>query len=160
MSDELAVQTCQYDSSLLMQGCIVDLVQRAKFHPEHAVQYCQFAGYYYRRQMARFKVCVIDRARFGGGAEAIVQRCHEDILGLRPLERPAAPQPRPESRSNSKAEPAPARPQAPAQKQTGGVPSKVPTPVEIKVQESSKPKVVDRPIRSESNSNVESLPLD
>ncbi|MFN8792259.1 MAG: hypothetical protein ACK5Y2_12470 [Bdellovibrionales bacterium] len=159
MNDELAVQACQYDSSLLMQGCIVDLVQKAKFHPEHALQYCHFAGYYYRRQMARFKVCVIDQARFGGGAEAIAQRCHEDILGIRRLERPA-PQAPIESRSNPNAGTSPTRPQTPAQKQTGGVPSKVPTPAEIKVQESSKPKVVDRPIRSESNSNVESLPID
>lgn len=268
MSDERSVQVCQWDPSPLMQSCIIDLVQKARFHEEHAVQYCAFANSEYRREIPRFKMCVIDQSRRGYDVYSSVASCHDYIMnGGRWIVTEPEPRPRPRpdrrdsrndrnnreegqrqydrteedsrySRTQSQQQ-APVRTQPQTQSQpqvveqrtrrtqqmppaersqtvrtypvesypanenteptvvveerevvreqptrgettrpaqsetntseekkkqpeknkTGATSSKVPAPVEIKVQESSKPKVEDQPLDSESTENAESLPI-
>lgn len=78
---------------------------------------------------------------------------------------PQQPQPQVYPQPQQQVQPEPQQPAVqpeptvkPSQIKTGTV-TKVPVPVEIKVQESSKPEVTDQPLQSESTSNAESLPL-
>lgn len=178
MTYDRSVQICAWDSSPLMQGCIIDLVQKARFHSEHAIQYCGFAGYNYRSSIPYFKKCIIVQSDKGYGVQESVQYCHDRILGV-PLpsnrtegvSRPdksqevkPIPSQQPEVVSTPKESPAATEelkavesPETPKNKT--GISKKVPTPVEIKVQESSKPEMEDQPLDSGSTSNAESLPI-
>ena len=170
MNEDRSRQICDWDPSTLMQNCIVDLVRQARFHSEHAIQYCGFANTEYRNKIPSFVACVIDNARRGYDVYSNVRMCDDEMTRGRrykphPVEtRPVNPrqdtgvQPTPETRpvqpvpqkkpQESKPEPA---------RTSGG--RKVPTPVDIKIEESSNPDVNDQPINTGSTSNSEALPM-
>ncbi len=187
MSYDRAVQICHWDRSDVMQVCLMDLAQKARFHSEHAIQYCAFASHNYREKLPFFTNCVVNNSRQGYKVVDAVQLCHNRILGIDvPVQKPR-PKPAPKPNPKVEVEVSPGRPVNPgvgvdptpnpagkviiapapstggtsadSQKQTG-VSQKVPTPVEIKVQESSELEILDdQPLDSGSTSNAESLPI-
>lgn len=65
MSRNRSIQICHWDSSSLMQNCLADLTEKARFHSENAIQYCGFANVEYRHKIPQFVACVIDNSRRG-----------------------------------------------------------------------------------------------
>ena len=152
MRTDRAREICDWDSSSLMQSCLIDLVEKAGFHSEHAIQYCGFANSEYRSKIPQFVSCVISNARRGFFTYENVLDCDDKIVRGITIRS----QPQPEVRPTPEVKPAPT---APAN-QTSSVPGRrVPTPVEIKI-EGTNPEVQDQPVNTGSTSNSEALPLD
>jgi hypothetical protein len=168
MAKNRAEQICQWDPSDLMQNCLADLVQKARFHSEHAIQYCGFAAKEYRNKIPQFVSCVINNSFRGYDVYSNVANCDYQIAGgkviVKPQPRsqdkwepqqPAEPSQPPYYNDNEKTQPevvAPAQPARPSNR-------KVPVPVEIKIEESSNPEVADKNLDTGSTSNSDSLPL-
>lgn len=170
MEDRRARQICEWDPSSLMQNCIVDLVEQARFHSEHAIQYCAFANEQYRRKIPHFVACVIDNSQRGYDVYSNVVRCDNELTHGRVTKpkprQDEQPEPKYEPRYPEKSEQpgqVETKPKAPeaktSQEPASSSGRKVPTPVEIKIEASSNPEVNDQPIETGSTSNSESLPL-
>lgn len=161
MYQDRAIQICNYNPRPELQKCYIDLVQGANWHPELAIQYCGFAEENYPRQIAKFSSCVVNETRAGSqNAYRTAQTCHEKIL-FKPNTIKSQPEVEIKVIPQKPVEPyvveKPVVVQAP-QKQTGA--GSVPTPVQIRVQESARPEVInDQPLDPGSTSNSESLPL-
>ncbi len=172
MNDDRARQICDWDSSAIMQNCLIDLVERAQFHSEHAIQYCGFANKEYRNKIPQFVSCVINNSRKGYDVYSNVVSCDLDLSGRRVTK----PQPRVNEQPEPRYEPDYQIPstrqpevKAPAESEVKTAPQeqpastasgrKIPTPVEIKIEGSSNPEIKDQPIDTGSTSNSESLPL-
>jgi hypothetical protein len=171
MKLERANQICDWDSTPVMQNCILDLTEQARFHSEHAVQYCAFAIGEYPKKVPNFVSCVIDNSKRGFDVYSNVMNCDARLThGTLPKAKPRHEKPQPEPRYEPNYPTKPGGPdfepepetrnpkdQQPAPKKTD---RKVPTPVEIKIEGSSNPEVNDQPINTGSTGNSESLPLD
>lgn len=175
INNQRAQQICNWDSTPLVQNCIFDLIEKAQFHGEHAVQYCSFANREYRNKIPQFVTCLIDNANQGYDVYSRVLKCDREMLYGKP--RRLEPQPHVEQHSvpqydpnytppkqpdtNPTPIPAPEVKTPPSNEQPAPKPStrKVPIPVEIKIEASSKPEVKDQPVETGSTSNSESLPL-
>lgn len=175
MRPDRAHQICRWNSTPVMISCIVNLARKANWHSEHAIQYCDFANQSYAKEIPNFVKCVIQEAPRGLGVEKTAQACHDRILdrlipGRRQRQEPQ-PSPRTE-RPDPRVEqnptviyqelPAVTQPTQPSvvvdEKRVRTV---VPTPVEIRVQESAKPEVInDQKAQADSSSNSENLPVD
>lgn len=176
MRSDRAHQICRwsYDKPGMV-SCIVNLAKRANWHSEHAIQYCDFANQSYRKEIPNFVKCVIQEAPRGLGVEKTAQACHDRILdrlipGRRQISAPK-PLPRTERPDQSIEQnptviyqelPVVTQPTQPSvvvdEKRVRTV---VPTPVEIRVQESAKPEVInDQKAQADSSSNSENLPVD
>lgn len=175
MRPDRAHQICRWNSKPVMISCIVNLVKQASWHSEHAIQYCDFANQSYPREIPNFVKCVIQEAPRGLGVEKTAQACHDRILdrlipGRRkkpapqPLPRTERPQPGVEQNPSViyHEPPAVIQPSQPSvvvdEKKVRTV---VPTPVEIRVQESARPEEInDQKVQPDSSSNSENLPVD
>jgi hypothetical protein len=165
MTDNRANQICNWDSSPVMQNCLIDLVQRAHFHSEHAIQYCGFASAEYRNKIPNFVACVVDNAQHGyTDVYSNVVKCDDEMMGhvvhppIKHKDQPIVVQQSPPVvKDQQPVVKAPEVQEEPAKPAAG--PRKVPTPVEIKIEDSSKPEVKDQPIDTGSTSNSESLPM-
>ena len=175
MRPDRAHQICRWNSKPVMISCLVNLARRANWHSEHAIQYCDFANQSYSREIPNFVKCVIQEAPRGLGVERTAQVCHDRILdrlipGRRRIPAPQA-SPRTE-RSEQGVEqnptviyqelPTVTQPSQPSvvleEKKVRTV---VPTPAEIRVQESAKPEQInDQKAQPDSSSNSENLPVD
>lgn len=214
MSQFRSRQICEWDSTPIMQTCLIDLVEKARFHSEHAIQYCGFAKSEYRNKIPQFTACLISNSKRGYDVYSNVMNCDARITGTyvaprterRPEPQPEVrprPEPRPEARPkpmpmpkndprpnpvpqddgyDTDYEPAyptqpetryPTQPEVrtPARPEVRTVPSEepapkspsngrtVPSPVDIKIEQSSKPEVNDQAVETGTTSNSESLPL-
>lgn len=186
MTERMANEVCAADSSEVMQTCIIDLVQKARFYPGHADQYCEFASKEYKRKIPNFVACVIDNSRgyfnhIGRhnyysyeAVKANIVDCDYKMVGgvvikPKPPTRPDVPptyepnypppvQPAPVPPTQPEVAPTPQPQEEEPAPKTGG--RKVPTPVEIKIEGSSQPEVTgDQPIETGDTSNSGSLPL-
>ncbi len=175
MESSRARQICQWDSSPTMQFCLVSLVGQAGFHPEHAIQYCSFANTEYRNKIPEFVSCAIRNAQQGLDVYSNVVSCDQQITHPTP---PTSVEPTQTTQQPQQYTPPTVHPtqkpevkdQTPVDQKTKSNNStektaekpsgrKVPTPVEIKIEKSSKPNVKDQPLNTGSTSNSESLPL-
>ncbi len=200
-------QICEWDSTPVMQICLVDLVEKARFHSEHAIQYCGFAKSEYRNKIPQFTACLISNSKKGYDVYSNVMNCDARLTGTyipprsEPRSRPevrteprSEPKPkkdprpspipqddgydtdydpyypnRPEVRTNPTTRPevrtSPTRPEVrsePSESTTPKNPSNgrtVPSPVDIKIEQSSTPEVNDQAVETGTTSNSESLPL-
>lgn len=173
MRPDRAHQICRWNSKPVMISCIVNLARRANWHSEHAIQYCDFANHSYSKEIPNFVKCVIQEATRGLGVERTAQDCHDRILDRlipgrrqKPAPQPRTERPEPGVDQNPNViyqePPAVVQPTLPSvivdEKKVRTV---VPTPVEIRVQESARPEVIsDQKVQPDSSSNSENLPMD
>lgn len=186
MRPRRSVEICDWDSSELMIGCMIQIVQKAGWHSEHAIQYCGFANQNYRNQIPRFVKCVTTHPLRSKNVEQTAQACHDSILDIIiPLQKPRVRKTQTSIVSDDSVPVSdsipvvveaktpevvvvvePTRPteesKASVEEQNKKVVTEtVPTPVKIQVQESAKAEeVVDQPSDANSTSNSEVLPLD
>lgn len=80
MSYERANQVCDWDHTDITQNCILDLTEKAGFHPEHSVQYCAFANSEYRNKVPKFVKCAIENSRIGHDVYTTVMICDEQMV--------------------------------------------------------------------------------
>jgi hypothetical protein len=180
MSPRRSVEICDWDSSEVMMSCLIQIVQKAGWHSEHAIQYCDFANQNYRKHIPRFVKCVTTHPLRSKSVEQTAQACHDSILDIIiPLAKPRVKNERPpvtvttveqtphvtvETKTPDVVVVEPQRPVVTIQDQTENkkvVTETVPTPIKIQVQESAKPEeIVDQPVEKDSTSNSEVLPLD
>lgn len=90
MEYNLSRRVCHRDNSVSTIDCIVDLSQNARFHPEHATQYCLFAKTQYPNKMDTFRSCVISNSHKGYDVFSAVENCDDRITGryVEPVRRP------------------------------------------------------------------------
>ena len=163
MRPRRSVEICQWDSSEVMLSCLIQIVQKAQWHSEHALQYCDFANQNYRRHIPQFVQCITTHPLRSKNIEKTAQSCHESILDVvisgskqKTVESVVAPE-----------VPVVAPPvvaATPVEVQNKKVVTEtVPTPIKINinVQESAKAEaIVEQPVQVGSTSNSEVLPLD
>jgi hypothetical protein len=104
MRPDRAHQICRWNSKPVMISCLVNLVRKANWHSEHAIQYCDFANQSYPREIPNFVKCAVRESPRGLGVEKTAQVCHDEILArLIPNRRQkSTPQPLPEVRPPEK----------------------------------------------------------
>lgn len=154
MRPDRAVEICQWDSSPLIISCLTGLVQKARFHPEHAIQYCSFANQNYRNEIPTFVACAEKKSARARSVLDVAQACHELVLNkLIKNPSPVVVQP-PVARVE-------ATPSVTVPSNATRV-RNVPTPVQIQVQESVQPDVVSNQPRlsADAPSNAENLQID
>lgn len=184
MSPRRSVQICEWDSTEVMMGCLINIVQKAGWHFEHAIQYCDFANQNYRKHIPKFVQCISTHPLRSQSVEAVAQSCHDSILDIIiPRSQPRVKKEQSqvvqkdtkpvvvENRPNVVVEDRPVvivensvTPTVinPEQSETKKVVTEtVPTPIKIQVQESAKAEeIVDQPVEKDSTTNSEVLPLD
>ena len=98
MDYQRANEICDWDNTDITQNCILDLVEKAGFHSEHAVQYCSFANNEYRNKVPKFVKCAIENSRIGHDVYTTVMICDSEMVyGKRrsnPRPAPRSEQPR------------------------------------------------------------------
>ncbi len=98
MSDRRAKQICDWDSSPVMQNCLIDLVEQARCISENAIRYCGFANTEYRAKIPQFAKCVIDQSKKGYDVHTNVKRCDSLMYyGKFPESMPVPQTPAPQS---------------------------------------------------------------
>jgi len=82
MSPRRSFEICQWDSSDVMMSCLMNIVQKAGWHSEHAIQYCDFANQNYRSQIPKFVQCVSTHPMRSQSVVETAQSCHDSILDI------------------------------------------------------------------------------
>lgn len=166
MRPRRSIDICKWDSSEVMLSCLIQIVQKAQWHSEHALQYCDFANQNYRRHIPQFVQCVTTHPLRSKNIEKTAQSCHESILDII---IPGSKQKPVVVEVVTSVEVTPAvvevAPIAVVQEEQNKkvVTETVPTPIKINinVQESAKAEaIVEQPVQVGSTTNSEVLPLD